>query len=93
MSPQPVGLCALNARADFWSQSGPDENYKCLGILEADNMMHTKIKKQTERRYIKRLRKILKSKLNGRNTIKAINTWAVPVIRYPAGKDSDVRKM
>jgi hypothetical protein len=27
----------------------------------------------------------LKTKLNGGNTIKAINTWAVPVIRYTAG--------
>ena len=30
-------------------------------------------------------RKILKSKLNGGNIIKAINSWAVPVVRYTAG--------
>ena len=29
--------------------------------------------------------KILKSKLNGGNKIKAINIWAVSVIRYPDG--------
>ena len=27
----------------------------------------------------------MKSKLNGRNVIKAINTWAIPLIRYGAG--------
>ena len=31
------------------------------------------------------MRKILKSKLNGGNIIKAINSWAVPVVRYTAG--------
>ena len=31
------------------------------------------------------MRKILKSKLNGGNIIKAINRWAVPVVRYRAG--------
>jgi hypothetical protein len=31
------------------------------------------------------VRKVLKSKLNGGNIIKAINSWAVPVIRYTAG--------
>ena len=28
---------------------------------------------------------MLKSKLNGKNKIKAINTWAVAVLRYGAG--------
>ena len=36
-----------------------DENYKYFGILEADNIMHTKVKELTEREYIKR-RKNLK---------------------------------
>ena len=43
------------------------------------------MKKQTSAEYTSRVRKILKSKLNGGNTIQAINNWAVPVIRYTAG--------
>ena len=35
--------------------------------------------------YFHRVKKVLKSKLNGRNTILALNTWAVPVQRYGAG--------
>ena len=62
-----------------------DDKYKYFGILEADNIVHTKVKELTEREYIKRLWKILKSKLNGGHTIKAINIRVVPVIRYPAG--------
>ena len=32
-----------------------DENYKYLGILEADNIVHTKVKELTEREFIKKL--------------------------------------
>ena len=35
--------------------------------------------------YKRRLRLILKSKLNGKNKIQAINTWAVTLLRYGAG--------
>jgi len=35
--------------------------------------------------YKKRVRKILKSALNGKNIIIAINTWAIPLIRYTDG--------
>ena len=43
--------------------------------------MKEKIKKEC----IKRLKAIRKSKLISGNTVKAINSWAVPVIRYSAG--------
>ena len=62
-----------------------DETYKYLGILQADDIKHKQVKKKTLSEYNKRVRKILKSKLNGGNIIKAINSWAVPVVRYTAG--------
>ena len=34
--------------------------------------------------YIRRLRKVLKSKLNGRNLVRGVNTWAVSLLRYSA---------
>ena len=58
-----------------------DETYKYLGILQADDVKHTHVKKETLSEYNKRVRKLLKSKLNGGNIIKAINNWTVPVIR------------
>ncbi|XP_053149009.1 uncharacterized protein LOC128343627 isoform X2 [Hemicordylus capensis] len=53
--------------------------------VQADNIAHTEVKRKIGSEYIRRVRKILKSKLNGGNTIQAINTWAIPVIRYTAG--------
>ena len=34
--------------------------------------------------YIRRLRKVLKSNLNGRNLVCGVNTWAVSLLRYSA---------
>ena len=43
------------------------------------------MKEKIKNEYIKRLKAIPKSKLNSGNTVKAINTWVVPVIRYSTG--------
>ena len=32
--------------------------------------------------YIRRLRKVLKSRLNGRNLVCGVNTWSVSLLRY-----------
>ena len=34
--------------------------------------------------YSRRLRKVLKSKLNGGNLVRGVNTWAVSPLRYSA---------
>ena len=34
--------------------------------------------------YIRRLTKVLKSKLNGGNFVRGVNTWAVSLLRYSA---------
>ena len=59
--------------------------YQYLGILESNNINHEEMKNKIKKEYISQLKAILKSKLNGGNTVKAINTWAVPVVRYSAG--------
>ena len=62
-----------------------DETYKYLGILLANEIKHTQVKKKTLNEFNKRVRKMLKSKLNGGNIIKDINSWAVQAVRYTAG--------
>ena len=62
-----------------------EESYKYLGILQADDIKHVQVKKKAASEYTMRVRKVLKSKLNGGNSTRAINSWAVPVIRYTAG--------
>ena len=60
------------------------ESYKYLGILEADKFLEEKMKLNVSKEYIRRLRKVLKSKLNGGNLVRGVNTWAVSLLRYSA---------
>ena len=63
-----------------------DENgYTYLGILELDEIKERKMKNKATAEYKRRLRLILKSKLNGKGKIQAINTWVVALLRYGAG--------
>ena len=61
---------------------GENDAYKYLGILEADTIKQMQMKDKIQKEYLRRTRKLLKTKLFGRNLFKGINTWAVPLIRY-----------
>ena len=60
------------------------ESYKYLGVLQADKFLEEKIKLNVSKEYIRRLRKVFKSKLNGGNLVRGVNIWAVYLIRYSA---------
>ena len=52
------------------------ERYKYVGILQADDLQKKKqMKTKVFNEYKRRLRKMAKTKLNGRNIVKVINTW------------------
>ena len=53
------------------------ESYKYLGTLEADRFLGKKMKREVSKRYFRRLKKVLKSELNGGNLVQGFNTWAV----------------
>ena len=53
-------------------------------MLEADDLKRSEMKEKIKKEYKRRVRKVLETKLNGNNLIKAINIWAVAVIRYSA---------
>ena len=61
-----------------------NDGYKYLGVLQKDEVMEKKMKEVITKEYKRRVRKVLETKLNGGNIIKAINTWAIPVLRYSA---------
>ena len=61
---------------------GENETYKYLGILEADSINLVEMKDEIQKEYLRRTRKLLETKLDSRNLIKGINTWAVPLVRY-----------
>ena len=52
------------------------ESCKYLGILEADKFLEERMKLNVLKEYIRRLRKVLKSKLNGGNLVHGVNAWA-----------------
>ena len=60
------------------------KSYKYLEILEADSFLEEKMKLNVSKEYIRRLRKFLKSKLNGGNLVRGVNTWEVSLLRYSA---------
>ena len=64
-----------------------DDGYKYLGVLEVEGIKHLEMKELVRKEYFRRVKKILKSKLNGGNTIKAINSRAVStcIIWYGTG--------
>ena len=59
-----------------------NETYEYLGILEADTIKQVEMKDKIQKEYLRSTRKLLEAKLSGRNLIKGINTWAVPLVRY-----------
>ena len=61
------------------------EGYTYLGIIKLDKVKETEMKEKVTKEYKRRQRLILKSKLNGRNEVMAINTWAGAILRYGAG--------
>lgn len=62
-----------------------DEMYKYLGMHQKQCTEHKYIKETIKEKYFKRINMILKSKLNAKNQIKAINTYAIPLLTYTFG--------
>ena len=58
------------------------ETCKCLGVVEADEVMVNELRNKVKKEYYRRVRKVLETKLNSGNVFRAINTWAVSVLRY-----------
>ena len=61
------------------------QDYKYLGVLEANEIKMKTMKEKVRSEYFRRIRLLLESKLNGGNVVKALNTWAVAVLRYSGG--------
>ena len=61
---------------------GIKETYKYWGILKCDTFKQGEMKEKIKKEYIRRIRKLLETKLNSKNLIKGINTWAVSLVWY-----------
>ena len=56
--------------------------YKYLGVDESSGIQHATMKQKLKKELVRRTRLILKTELNSKNRITAINTLAIPVITY-----------
>ena len=54
-----------------------EAGYIYLGILQADRIRYTEMKEKEKTEYLRRVCKVLETKLNGGNIIKVMNTWVV----------------
>ena len=61
------------------------DGYKYLEILEYDKVKEQGMRDKFRNEYFRRAKMILKSKLNRRNKIMPLNTWAVSTLRYGVG--------
>ena len=62
-------------------EEADEEGYKYLGILERDDIYQEKMKEKVQKKLYKRVRAVLKSKLNGGNVINAIKIWVVAMVQ------------
>ena len=61
------------------------EGYKYLGVLQYDEIQNKTMKEKVKREYFRRIKLLMRSKLNGGNVILGVNSWAVGIVRYGAG--------
>ena len=66
-------------------EGADEEGFKYSGILQKDDIYQQKMKEKVQKEYFKRVRAVLKSKMNSGNSINAINIWAVATVWYRAG--------
>ena len=62
-----------------------EDVYKYLGILKTDKIEESEMKVKFGKKYIRRVKFVLKVKMICKNKIVAINTWAISVLRYRVG--------
>jgi len=62
-----------------------EDMYKYLGHMQAKQIKHARMKQKLGEEYLNSTKSTLKSKLNGKNKIKAINTYTKPVLTFRFG--------
>ena len=50
-----------------------------------DDFKDESVKDRLSKEYVRRVKKVIRSKLNGGNMVRVINSWAVSLLRYSSG--------
>ena len=75
----------IEIEGDIIKELEQERTYKYLGIEESEKIENNIMKGKIKKEYRRRLKLILKSELNPRNKMQAINTLAIPVLSYGFG--------
>jgi len=70
---------------DTMEAMNEDDMYRNLGHMQAKQIKQAQMKQKLGEEYLNRTKSILKTKLNEKNTIKAINTYATAVLTFSFG--------
>ena len=62
-----------------------EKGYRYLGVLEGAAIKTKEMKDLIRNEYLRRVKLVARSKLYAGNLVKALNVWAVSVVRYTAG--------
>ena len=69
-------------KSSYRQEARRKETYKYLGMLEADTIKQKEIKEIIKKEYLRRVSKLLETKLYSRNIFKGMNIWAAHLVRY-----------
>jgi len=67
---------------DTMKAMNEDDMYRYLGHMQAKQIKHARMKQKLGEEYLYRTKSVLKTKLNGKSTIKGINTCATAVLTF-----------
>jgi len=70
---------------DTMEAMNEEDMYRYLGHMQAKQIKHVRTKQKLGEEYLNRTKSILKTKLNGKNTIKTIKTYATAVLTFSFG--------
>ena len=70
---------------DTMEAMNKDEIYRYLDHMQSKQIKHAQMKQKLGEEYLHRAKSIWKTKLNGKNSIKAINTYATQVLNFSFG--------
>ena len=70
---------------DTMEAMNEDDMYRYLGHMKDKQITHARMKQKLGEEYLSRTKSVLKTKLNEKNTIKAINTYTTLVLNFSFG--------
>jgi len=70
---------------DTMGAMNKDDMFRYLGYMQAKQIKHAQMKQKLGEEYLNHTKSILETKLNGKNMIKIINTYATPVLTFSFG--------